>query len=127
MTTAEHHRLQDHASRRRDWKNWGPHLSERAWGTVREDYSEHGTAWDSFSHDDARSRTYRWNKDGLGGISDRHQHLCLAVALWNGSDPIRKERLFGGDTGAGLGASHQTGWTGLVASLLQDQTNSDSS
>ena len=95
MTTAEHRRLQDHVARRRDWKNWGPYLSERAWGTVREDYSEHGTAWDSFSHDDARSRTYRWNEDGLGGISDRHQHLCLAVALWNGNDPILKERLFG--------------------------------
>jgi hypothetical protein len=94
-STAEHRRLQDHVSRQRDWKNWGPYLSERAWGTVREDYSEDGTAWDSFPHDHARSRTYRWNEDGLGGISDRHQYLCFAVALWNGKDPILKERLFG--------------------------------
>lgn len=78
-----------------DWQNWGPYLSERAWGTVREDYSEHGTAWDAFPHDHARSRSYRWNEDGLAGISDRSQYLCFAVALWNGNDSILKERLFG--------------------------------
>jgi hypothetical protein len=77
------------------WKLWGPYLSERQWGTVREDYSPGGTAWDSFSHDVARSRAYRWGEDGLGGISDDQQRLCFAVALWNGSDPILKERLFG--------------------------------
>jgi hypothetical protein len=77
------------------WKRWGPYLSDRAWGTVREDYSEFGTAWDSFPHDHARSRAYRWNEDGLMGISDDHGRLCLALALWNGRDPILKERLFG--------------------------------
>jgi hypothetical protein len=90
--TAEHERLQgDGAS----WKRWGPYLSERAWGTVREDYSAHGTAWDYFPHDHARSRAYRWNEDGLAGISDSQQRLCFALALWNGKDPILKERLFG--------------------------------
>ena len=78
-----------------DWKQWGPYLSERAWGTVREDYSEHGTAWEHFPHDHARSRAYRWSEDGLGGICDREQRLCLALALWNGRDPILKERAFG--------------------------------
>ena len=77
------------------WKKWGPYLSERQWGTVREDYSDNGEAWSYFSHDDARSRAYRWGEDGLGGISDDHQVLCFALALWNGSDPILKERLFG--------------------------------
>ena len=77
------------------WKKWGPYLSERQWGTVREDYSDDGNAWDYFSHDQARSRAYRWGEDGLGGISDDHQVLCFAVALWNGNDPILKERLFG--------------------------------
>jgi hypothetical protein len=78
-----------------NWDQWGPYLSERAWGTVREDYSEHGTAWEHFPHDHARSRAYRWNEDGLGGISDREQRLCLSLALWNGRDPILKERAFG--------------------------------
>ncbi len=77
------------------WKHWGPYLSERAWGTVREDYSPDGTAWDSFPHDHARSRAYRWNEDGLAGICDLRQHLCFSLALWNGVDPILKERLFG--------------------------------
>jgi glycogen debranching enzyme len=77
------------------WKKWGPYLSERQWGTVREDYSEDGNAWDYFSHDQARSRAYRWGEDGLGGISDDGQRLCFALALWNGRDPILKERLFG--------------------------------
>ena len=78
-----------------NWKRWGPYLSERQWGTVREDYSQDGNAWDYFSHDQARSRAYRWGEDGLGGISDQHQVLCFALALWNGKDPILKERLFG--------------------------------
>src|SRR6202140_1007992 len=77
------------------WRRWGPYLSERQWGTVREDYSEYGEAWDYFPHDPARSRAYRWNEDGLAGICDRHQRLCFALALWNGRDPILKERLFG--------------------------------
>src|SRR5574341_1171970 len=77
------------------WRKWGPYLSERQWGTVREDYSDSGNAWDYFSHDQARSRAYRWGEDGLGGISDDRQVLCFALALWNGKDPILKERLFG--------------------------------
>ena len=92
---AEQQRLEEDAKRERHWKRWGPYLSERAWGTVREDYSPHGTAWEAFPHDHARSRAYRWNEDGLAGISDRHQLICFAVALWNGRDPILKERLFG--------------------------------
>src|SRR5207244_703504 len=77
------------------WKGWGPYLSERQWGTVREDYSPHGNAWDYFPHDHARSRAYRWGEDGIAGFSDREQRLCFALALWNGRDPILKERLFG--------------------------------
>ncbi|MEP6647057.1 MAG: glucosidase [Saprospiraceae bacterium] len=91
----EEQRRQDHYSQKKNWLTWGPYLSERQWGTVREDYSENGTAWDYFTHDHARSRTYRWGEDGLAGISDDHQQLCFAVALWNGKDPILKERLFG--------------------------------
>ncbi|HEY7533733.1 MAG TPA: glucosidase, partial [Nitrospiraceae bacterium] len=90
--SAEHERLSEDDS---NWKRWGPYLSERQWGTVREDYSENGDAWSYFSHDQARSRAYRWGEDGLGGISDNHQVLCFALALWNGKDPILKERLFG--------------------------------
>ena len=93
--TAEHERLNAHRERRANWKNWGPYLSERAWGTVREDYSPGGTAWEYFPHDHARSRAYRWGEDGIGGFSDRYQHLCMSVALWNGNDPILKERFFG--------------------------------
>ena len=93
--TAEEQRLRAAADRSAHWKRWGPYLSERQWGTVREDYSPHGTAWEAFPHDHARSRAYRWGEDGLGGISDNHQRLCFAVALWNGRDPILKERLFG--------------------------------
>ena len=93
--TAEHVRLDESRERTAHWKRWGPYLSERAWGTVREDYSPDGTAWEYFPHDHARSRAYRWNEDGLAGISDRHQKICFAVALWNGRDPILKERLFG--------------------------------
>ena len=92
---AEQRRLEDDAVRKAHWKRWGPYLSERAWGTVREDYSPHGTAWEAFPHDHARSRAYRWNEDGLAGISDRHQYICFALALWNGRDPILKERVFG--------------------------------
>jgi hypothetical protein len=93
--TAEHRRLSDSAARRADWKNWGPYLAERAWGTVREDYSPNGAAWDYFPHDHARSRAYRWNEDGLAGFCNRFQNLCMALALWNGRDPFLKERLFG--------------------------------
>lgn len=95
FTTAEHQRLADSEARRADWKKWGPYLSERAWGTVREDYSATGEAWAYFPHDHARSRVYRWNEDGLAGVSNRHQNLCLAVAFWNERDAILKERLFG--------------------------------
>jgi hypothetical protein len=77
------------------WKKWGPYLSERQWGTVREDYGDSGDTWNYFSHDQARSRAYRWDEDGLGGVSDDQQILCFALALWNGTDPILKERLFG--------------------------------
>src|SRR6266849_4687650 len=93
--TAEEKRLEQSRLRQVHWKRWGPYLSERAWGTVREDYSEDGAAWDFFPHEHARSRAYRWNEDGLAGICDRHQRLCFALALWNGRDPILKERLFG--------------------------------
>src|SRR5690348_18070356 len=84
-----------------EWRQWGPYLSERQWGTVREDYSPGGTAWDSFSHDDARSRAYRWGEDGILGFCDDRQILCFALALWNGRDPILKERLFGLTNGEG--------------------------
>src|SRR6185436_18746404 len=93
--TAEHMRLAESRRKTSHWKRWGPYLSERAWGTVREDYSPGGDAWDYLPHDHARSRAYRWNEDGLGGICDRHQHICFAVALWNHRDPILNERLFG--------------------------------
>lgn len=93
--SAEHQRLADSKARKADWKNWGPYLAERAWGTVREDYSSTGNAWDYFPHDHARSRAYRWNEDGLGGFCNRFQNICLGVALWNEQDPILKERLFG--------------------------------
>ncbi len=93
--TAEHKRLEWYRKRTNNWKHWGPYLSERAWGTVREDYSHNGDCWNYFTHDQARSRAYRWNEDGLAGICDRNQYMCLALAMWNGSDPILKERLFG--------------------------------
>jgi Mannosylglycerate hydrolase MGH1-like glycoside hydrolase domain/Glycosyl hydrolase family 63 C-terminal domain len=92
---AEQQRLLDAEARTAHWRRWGPYLAERQWGTVREDYSPGGNAWDYFPHDHARSRAYRWGEDGLGGISDNHQRLCFALALWNGRDPILKERLFG--------------------------------
>ena len=93
--TAEQRRLDETRAQKSPWKKWGPYLSERQWGTVREDYSEGGNAWDYFTHDQARSRAYRWGEDGLAGISDDRQLLCFALALWNGKDPIIKERLFG--------------------------------
>jgi hypothetical protein len=92
---AEQKRLEAQRTGAENWRLWGPYLSERAWGTVREDYSLHGEAWEHFSHDQARSRAYRWNEDGLGGLSDEQQRLCFALALWNGRDPILKERAFG--------------------------------
>ena len=92
---AEQQRLQAAKLQQQPWKKWGPYLSERQWGTVREDYSDNGDAWNYFPHDHARSRAYRWGEDGLAGISDDHQLLCFAIALWNGHDPILKERLFG--------------------------------
>jgi hypothetical protein len=93
--SAEHVRLEEAREQKVPWKKWGPYLSERQWGTVREDYSEGGDAWNYFSHDQSRSRAYRWGEDGLAGVSDDQQRLCFAVALWNGNDPILKERLFG--------------------------------
>lgn len=93
--TEEEKRLEESRQRKANWKRWGPYLSERQWSTVREDYSSNGDAWDYFPHDHARSQTYRWGEDGIGGISDRHQLICFAPAFWNGRDPILKERLFG--------------------------------
>jgi hypothetical protein len=95
LMTAEQQRLEQNRSGQVDWYKWGPYLSERQWGTVREDYSADGNAWNYFPHDHARSRAYRWGEDGLGGITDSHNLLCFALALWNGQDPILKERLFG--------------------------------
>src|SRR5947209_4442587 len=92
---AERRRLQESAEKRAHWKRWGPYVSERAWGTVREDYSADGDPWNYFPHDHARSRAFRWNEDGLAGLCDRHQHICFALALWNRRDPFLKERLFG--------------------------------
>ena len=92
---AEQTRLEQARDEKAPWKKWGPYLSERQWGTVREDYSENGDAWNFFTHDHARSRAYRWGEDGIAGLSDDKQHLCFALALWNGKDPILKERLFG--------------------------------
>src|SRR5207249_1216855 len=93
--SAEGQRLADDTARKNNWKRWGPYLSERGWGTVREDYSAQGAFWEYFPHDHARSKAYRWGEDGLGGICDRQQYICFALALWNGRDPILKERLFG--------------------------------
>jgi hypothetical protein len=97
----EQSRLEEARTKKALWKKWGPYLSERQWGTVREDYSEEGDAWNYFPHDHARSRAYRWGEDGLAGISDDRQRICFALALWNGSDPILKERLFGLSNGEG--------------------------
>ena len=93
--TAEHERLDRDRLGQEPWRRWGPYVSDRQWGTVREDYSPGGAAWDYLPHDHARSRAYRWGEDGLLGITDRECRLCFALALWNGRDPILKERLFG--------------------------------
>ncbi len=93
--TKEEKRLKEDREKKSYWRKWGPYLSERQWGTVREDYSSYGTAWEYLSHEDSRSRAYRWGEDGIAGISDNHQRLCFAISLWNGQDPIIKERLFG--------------------------------
>jgi hypothetical protein len=95
VEVAEQKRLNDAREAGISWKKWGPYLSERQWGTVCEDYSEDGNAWDYFTHDQSRSRAYRWGEDGLGGLCDDKQRLCFALALWNERDPILKERLFG--------------------------------
>jgi hypothetical protein len=92
---AEKQRLADDKAGRADWRRWGPYVSERQWGTVREDYSPDGNAWSYLPHEHARSRAYRWGEDGIAGFSDDRQHLCLSLALWNGRDPLLKERLFG--------------------------------
>ncbi len=92
---AEQVRLNEDEEHTKYWKRWGPYLAERAWGTVREDYSPNGTAWEYFTHDAARSRVYRWTEDGILGICDNHQYLCFGLAFWNGKDNILKERLFG--------------------------------
>ena len=99
----ERERLEMQRLGQENWRLWGPYLSERAWGTVREDYSAEGTAWRYFNHDQARSRAYRWTEDGLGGISDEKQRLCFALALWNGQDPFLKERAFGLTKGTDFG------------------------
>ena len=95
MRTGQEARRLDETRGGVPWKAWGPYLSERQWGTVREDYSDNGDAWSYFSHDQARSRAYKWGEDGIAGICDDHQRLCLAFAVWNGVDPILKERMFG--------------------------------
>src|SRR5947207_11089122 len=91
----EQERLQGRHGPLGAWRHWGPYVAERSWGTVREDYSADGDAWAYFPHDHARSRAYRWNEDGMAGISDIRHELCLALSLWNGTDPILKERMFG--------------------------------
>src|SRR5580700_3626615 len=98
---AERRRLHEATRHEQHWRRWGPYLSERAWGTVREDYSPDGNAWSYFPFDISHLRAYRWGEDGISGICDNHQRLCFALALWNGRDPILKERLFGlsGDQG----------------------------
>jgi hypothetical protein len=93
--SAEEQRLAEAHARTANWQRWGSYLSERQWGTVREDYSPNGDTWNYFTHDQARSRAYRWGEDGLLGFTDRECRLCFALALWNGRDPILKERLFG--------------------------------
>ena len=95
QSTVESQRLAETREKNTPWKKWGPYLSERQWGTVREDYSDNGDAWNYFTHDHARSRAYRWGEDGIAGFSDDKSRLCFALALWNGKDPIIKERLFG--------------------------------
>lgn len=91
----ERTRLKEDTDRKKHWKKWGPYLTERQWGTVREDYSPDGAAWENVTHDDAKSKAYRWGEEGIGGFSDNKQKLCMAWAFWNGKDPMIKERLFG--------------------------------
>ena len=112
IQTSEDRRLEEARTRKKHWKRWGPYLSERQWGTVREDYSPGGTAWEFFPHDHARSRAYRWGEDGIGGISDRHQMICFSLALWNGRDPILKERLFGLTGNQGINLPDRPGQVG---------------
>src|SRR6056297_2255054 len=95
LKNEEANRLKEQDTNKKDWLKWGPYLSERQWGTVREDYSAHGDAWNYFPHEHARSRAYRWGEDGIAGLSDRYCNICFGIALWNGIDPILKERLFG--------------------------------
>jgi hypothetical protein len=95
MRTTEQNRLEEARAQQAPWKKWGPYLNERQWGTVREDDSENGNAWDYFTHEHSHSRACHWGEDGLAGISDDKQHLCFALALWNGKDPVLKERSFG--------------------------------
>src|SRR3954453_17212451 len=101
MTSAEQQRLTDADTAGIPWRRWGPYVSERQWGSAREDYSPGGDAWNYLTHDQARSRAYRWGEDGIAGVSDDRQLLCLALAMWNGRDPILKERLFGVANGEG--------------------------
>ena len=95
MSISERDRLAEAKAKSKHWRRWGPYLSERAWGTVREDYSADGAAWEYLPHDHARSRAYRWSEDGIAGLCDNHQRICFSLTLWNGRDPILKERLFG--------------------------------
>src|SRR4051794_14596951 len=95
MSSAEHRRLAGTGKSVARWRRWGPYVAERAWGTVREDYSADGNAWEYLTHDQARSKAYRWGEDGIAGLCDRYQLLVCAPAFWNGRDPILKERLFG--------------------------------
>src|SRR5580704_5751055 len=101
VTNAEQTRLDEAARQTKPWRCWGTYLSERQWGTVREDYSADGSAWDYLPHEHARSRTYRWGEDGLAGFCDEKENLCIGIALWNGKDAILKERLFGLTNGQG--------------------------
>jgi len=117
--TPEEIRLSESGFRKKHWKRWGPYLSERAWGTVREDYSAYGTAWEYLPHDHARSRAYRWNEDGLAGISDRKQTICFALALWNGRDPILKERFFW------IHRKRGQSWRGCEGILFLPRLNAD--
>jgi len=117
--TAEQERLAADAKCAANWKRWGPYLSERAWGTVREDYSVSGDAWNYFPHEHARSRAYRWNEDGIGGISDFKQRLCFAFAFWNQRDPFLKERLFGVTGPQGITARMSRNFTGTSTILLR--------
>src|SRR5262245_14632924 len=100
-TSAEHERLREAREVNVPWRKWGPYLSDRQWGTVREDLTATGDAWVGFTHDESRSRTYRWGEDGIAGICDDQMRLCFALALWNGRDPMLKERLFGLANGEG--------------------------